>query len=248
MVVAAHPDDEIVGASSLLRRLSHARFVYVTDGAPQGGADAARHGLCLDEYRETRRRERAQVFALCGIDTARIIELDCPDQHAAMQLVPLSRRLAALFDEHRVDTVLTHPYEGGHPDHDATAFIVRAAARLARRAPAIVEMTSYHTGPHGVVAGEFLPNEASDTQAIKVELSPEERAFKQSLIAAYASQHDTLRWLAMDVERFRPAPRYDFRRAPHEGALWYERHDWGVTGERFRELAGAALRELEIEA
>ena len=64
----------------------------------------------------------------------------------------------------------------------------------------------------------------------------------------YASQRDTLRSLPLDVERFRPAPRYDFLRAPHEGLLWYEARDWGIDGARFRELAGEALRELEIAA
>lgn len=244
MVVVAHPDDETVGAAMLLPRLTRACFVYVTDGAPRDGRDAARHGWSVMQYRDARRRERARAFALCGLDAARIVDFGCPDQQAARQLAPLARRLAALFDEHAVENVLTQPYEGGHPDHDATAFIVHAAARLARRPPAIVEMASYHRGPHGLAAGEFLPDAAADAQAVTVRLSSEQRAFKQSLIDCYASQHETLRPLPLDVERFRPAPRYDFLRPPHEGRLWYEAQDWGIDGARFRELAAAALHEL----
>jgi LmbE family N-acetylglucosaminyl deacetylase len=248
MVVVAHPDDETVGAATLLPRLAHAWFVYITDGAPRDGRDAARHGWSAVEYRDARRRERAKVFALCGLDPARIIDLDCPDQQAALRLAPLARELAGLLDRHGIANLLTQPYEGGHPDHDATAFIVHAAARLARRPPAIVEMTSYHNGPKGLVAGEFLPEAAADAQAVTVRLSGEERAFKQSLIDCYASQRETLRHLPLEVERFRPAPHYDFGRAPHEGRLWFEMQDWGMDGARFRELAAAALHELGLAA
>jgi N-acetylglucosamine malate deacetylase 2 len=246
MVVLAHPDDETVGASTLLARLTHARFVFVTDGAPGDGSDASRHGWSVAQYRDARRRERDAAFALCGLDAARIIELDCPDQQAALQLAALSRTLAALFDEHGIGTVLTHAYEGGHPDHDATTFIVHAAARLARDAPSIMEMPLYRRGPHGPVAFEFLADEQADAQAITVQLSPAECAFKQSLIDCYSSQRDTLAALPVDVERFRPAPSHDFRRPPHEGLLWYEERDWNMTGGRFCELADEALRDLGL--
>jgi LmbE family N-acetylglucosaminyl deacetylase len=248
MVVVAHPDDETVGASSLLPKLKRARFVYVTDGAPRDGRDAARQGGSVTQYRDARRRERADVFALCGIAPTRIVDLDCPDQEAALRMAPLARELAALFDEMRIERVLTQPYEGGHPDHDATAFIVHAAARLARHAPSIVEMTSYHNGPQGLAAGEFLPDASADAHAIAVPLADAQRAFKQSLIDRYVSQRDTLRWLPVRVERFRPAPRHDFRRAPHEGRLWYETRGWEIDGKRFRELALAAAIELGTAA
>lgn len=246
MVVVAHPDDETAGASTLLPRLARARFVYVTDGAPRGGHDASRHGWSVAEYRAVRRRERAAAFERCRLDTGRIVDLDCPDQQATLQLAALSRRLAALFDEHGIENVLTHAYEGGHPDHDATAFIVHAAARLARRAPSIMEMPLYRRGPQGRVAFEFLPDAEANAQAITVPLSTQDRAFKQSLVDCYASQRETLAALPLEVERFRPAPRHDFRRAPHEGPLWYETQDWGMTGARFCEAAEAALRELEL--
>jgi LmbE family N-acetylglucosaminyl deacetylase len=248
MVVAAHPDDETVGASSLLRRLRRAHFVYVTDGAPRDGRDAARHGFSVMQYREARQRERAQVFALCDIAPDRITDLDCPDQEAALRLVPLACRLAGLFDELRIGKVLTHSYEGGHPDHDATAFAVHAASRLAKRAPRIVEMVSYHNSPKGLLAGAFLPDRDCDALAVSVPLSDAQRGFKQSLIDCYASQRDTLRWLPVQVERFRPAPSHDFCRAPHEGLLWYETRAWEMDGARFRALAAAALAELELRA
>ena len=50
----------------------------------------------------------------------------------------------------------------------------------------------------------------------------------------------------LDEERFRAAPLYDFTRPPHPGTLHYERHPWGMSGERFRALARAALEEMGL--
>jgi hypothetical protein len=55
-----------------------------------------------------------------------------------------------------------------------------------------------------------------------------------------------LRGFATKFERFRVAPPYRFTRPPH-GALLYEQFDWGMDGARWRALAGAALRDLDLE-
>jgi LmbE family N-acetylglucosaminyl deacetylase len=244
-VVVAHPDDEVIGAGSRLPRLSDALFVYVTDGAPRNGSDAARNGLDVDGYRERRRREREAALARCGVQRERIVDLGSPDQQASLQLVRLSRELAAILDAHAIEAVLTQPYEGGHPDHDATAFVAHAAARLATRGPEVVEMSSYHAGPHGMAYCEFLPHRDAGRES-RVVLGDVERGFKQALIDCHASQRDTLRGYPLDVECFRRAPAYDFTQAPHEGTLWYEPRPWGMSGARFRQLAAEALTQLGL--
>jgi LmbE family N-acetylglucosaminyl deacetylase len=243
-VLAAHPDDEVIGASSQLPKLRNALFAYVTDGAPRDGRDAQRHGLTVERYRERRREERDAALALCGIERPRIIELDCPDQQASRRLARLSREVARLVGERRIGAVLTHAYEGGHPDHDAAAFIAHAAAALASRPVPIVEMALYHAGGGELVRGDFLP--AAGAAAVAVELTPAQRQAKRALVECHASQRDTLRDFPLDVERFRFAPRYDFSTPPHAGPLWYERHPWGMTGPQFRELAAQALAELGL--
>lgn len=250
MLVGAHPDDEAAGAGSRLERLSDAWFVCVTDGAPRDGKDAAQHGLSPPEYAATRRRELETALARCGVAASQVIGLNCPDQQAALEMVPLAPRLADLIVQHRIEVVLTHPYEGGHPDHDATAFIVHAAVALARsrgHAADVVEWTSYHRGPDGGLVSAFLPRPEVDGQSITLPLSPAERQRKLAVIACHVTQRVTLKNLPTDTERFRPAPRYDFRRPPHDWKLHYEHHPWGMTGERFRELAAQALAQLQLE-
>src|SRR5436190_1784004 len=89
--------------------------------------------------------------------------------------------------------------------------------------------------------GEFLPRTDHGEPVV---LPEEARDVKSRMISCFASQLHMLRHFPVDVERYRPAPTYDFTSAPHTGRLFYEHFDWGVTGERWRRLAGEALRTL----
>ena len=277
LVVVAHPDDEIVGAGSRLPLLREARFVYVSDGAPREGSDAARHGLSIDGYRQARRRELEAALGLCGIAPDQVIDLGVRDQETSLHLAEIARRLADLMQRWDVRAVLTQPYEGGHPDHDATAFGVHAAVALLRArgrglrqaqperigvpperigdqaarngaiVPEIVEMAGYHAGPRGPEAAVFLPHAHADAHAMTVSLDAAAQDRKRALIACHATQRETLARFPLDAERFRPAPAYDFTQPPHTGPLHYEQHPWGMTGARFRELAAQALAELGLQ-
>src|ERR1043166_7357421 len=57
VVVAAHPDDESVGAGGRLNRLRGALFVYLTDGSPRDTSDARRAGYDSREAYAAARRE-----------------------------------------------------------------------------------------------------------------------------------------------------------------------------------------------
>jgi LmbE family N-acetylglucosaminyl deacetylase len=248
MVVGAHPDDETAFAGFRLPRLAAAQFVCVTNGSPRDGVDAARNGLTADGYAHARARELQEVLGSCGIGPGQIRILGYTDQEAALHLAEITRLLAALFQERGIEAVLTHPYEGGHPDHDATAFAVHAAAALlaqrGQRAPGIVEMACYHEGKEGLRAGAFLGVGPDDTI---IHLSPEEQARKRALLDRFVTQRHTLPYLPVAVECFRRAQAYDFLQPPHAGPLHYERQPWGMTGERFRALVAQALQELGLE-
>lgn len=248
LLVAAHPDDEVIGAGARLCSLPSTRVVHVTDGSPRWLDDARRAGCeTREEYARLRRSELHAALALAGCDPQSSIALEFVDGEAALELPRLTRALAAILLETHPEIVLTHPYEGGHPDHDAAAFAARTALALLDRAgaprPLLVEMTSYHAGPEGVVCGRFLPG--SPEEAI-ISLDPAARRRKMALIDCYASQRHLLGGFPVDAERFRVAPRYDFTAPPHRGALYYESQPWGWSGERFRKLAAECLDELEV--
>ncbi|HEX6534304.1 MAG TPA: PIG-L family deacetylase [Gemmatimonadaceae bacterium] len=251
LVVCAHPDDETIGAGARLAALRGAVVACVTDGSPADTRDARALGFAgRHDYLRARRRERADALALAGVDAARIVDLGVVDQRASLALEPLALRVEALLERFRPEVVLTHPYEGGHPDHDAAAFAVHAAVARLRAAgapaPVVLEMTSYHARGAELVTGEFLDDALLDAgAACTVELDAAERAMKRGMLDRYASQRRMLDRFPVRRERFRVAPRYDFTRAPHAGRLWYEWFGWGgMTGERWRALAASALARL----
>lgn len=249
LIVAAHPDDEVIGASTLLMRVPELWLLHVTDGAPRDLRDAHAAGCAgWQDYARARRAELAVSLAAAGITVNRAETLGIPDQGASFRLVGLAEALAERCGELRPEVVVTHPYEGGHPDHDACAFAVRAAcALLARKrsaTPAIVEMTSYHAGPGGLATSRFL--ERPGLEVTTLALDPAARETKQRLIACFTTQQRMLAAFPVEVERFRAAPAYHFTRPPHEGRLFYENFDWGVHGIRWRSLAQDALTALGL--
>lgn len=248
LVIVAHPDDETIGAGARLGRFARLRILHTTDGAPRTGPDAEAAGCATAaDYAALRRRELERALALAGVAPDRLDGLGFADQGASYHLASLTRLVMHRIEDERPDLVLTHAYEGGHPDHDATAFAVHAAcALLDGVAPRIVEMAGYHGGAEGggTVFQEFLPDPGIPVHTVV--LDPAERALKRRMLDAHASQARTLAAFRDDLERFRDAPAYDFTRAPHDGPLNYDRFAWGITGQRWRALAAEALRTLGL--
>jgi LmbE family N-acetylglucosaminyl deacetylase len=245
-VVVAHPDDETIGCGAILRRLPLVRVVHVTDGAPRNMIDAARVGLSSREsYAMVRNAELTAALALAGVPPWRHVRLGMTDQTAAFALEELVHRLEPLLC--RVRIVVTHAFEGGHPDHDAAAFAVHAAcALIAGRGPSpqIIEMPLYRAGNDGWALQSFVPwGELAETT---VALSAGEQELKRRMIAAHTSQRDSLSPFRLDRERFRIAPAYDFRELANGGALLYERYHWGMHGALWRELAASARTKLGL--
>jgi LmbE family N-acetylglucosaminyl deacetylase len=249
VVVSAHPDDETIGIGGHLPLLSGVAIVHITDGAPRSLHDARRYGFSTWEaYAEARRAELAEAVALAGVDRAQLLQLGIADQDAARQLPEITARLVAIFREHAPRLVLTHAFEGGHPDHDAAAFSVHAACRIlalkGHAAPAIIEMPSYHLGPDGPVRQRFAAPEGT---VLTKALSADQQALKQRMLACFRTQQQTLAPFTSAEELFRQAPRYDFRKLPNGGRLLYETFDSGLEGPAWKRLARNAEARLETE-
>lgn len=248
-IVAAHPDDEAIGAGGHFPQLRSAMFIHVTDGAPRNGRDAAALGFgSPHEYARARADELAAALALAEIDKTQCREAGMVDQESSFQLCRLTYCLVDFFRDRQTTAVLTHPYEGGHPDHDSTAFAVRAACRLIEKdgatPPEVIEFTSYHNRNGEIEVGRFLPG--SGGAGAGIDLSEALRDLKRRMFDCYTSQRQVLEIFPIESERFRRAPVYDFTQPPHAGELHYERFDWGMDGALWRDLAAQAALRLAL--
>jgi N-acetylglucosamine malate deacetylase 2 len=251
LLLVAHPDDETIGASAVMPRISECAVAYLTDGAPldpRFWSAAAKFSRA--EYASMRWREALSALALVGVPPTRIHWLGGVDQDTIFDLPNLIPRFKTLLRQLRPQVVITHPYEGGHPDHDAASLVAHAALEILRRdqedAPELVEMTSYHLRGGKCETGEFLSLPGRSEPELKMVFSPQDRARKESMLACYASQQLLLESLSSYLERLRIAPNYDFTQPPHPGKLWFECLGWPTTGARWRESAARAAAQLGL--
>jgi N-acetylglucosamine malate deacetylase 2 len=247
LILAAHPDDEVIGATSVLTSVGGAAYVvFLTDGAPLDAALWSSHQqLPRSDYATLRWRESIAALSLAGVSKERISCLGAVDQESAQAVPLLVRRFATVLADVRPDIVISHAYEGGHPDHDSAALVAYAAVAMAQPMPEHWQMTSYHGANGSFRCGQFIPSPDADPYELAIELSPEQRELKSEMLLCYESQRSVLQAFvaSADIERFRPAPDYDFALPPHPGKLWYETQGWPMTGSEWRRLATFFLEQ-----
>jgi LmbE family N-acetylglucosaminyl deacetylase len=250
LIIAAHPDDETIGAGSLLPMFRQLTIVHVTDGAPRNMEDAFRAGYnSRSDYAKARKNELLRALGLMGRESFDCRSLDYVDQESAFNLTEITEKMLNIIQEVRPDLVLSHSYEGGHPDHDSVAFGIHMAIRVLKQrngdSPSLIEFPSYNSRSAHASFLMFLP--IPGFRELVKTLNPAELEKKRCMVESFISQKMFLKKFPLKSERFRFAPRYDFNSPPHQGRLYYENYDWGVTGENWRTLAKKACLRLGAE-
>jgi LmbE family N-acetylglucosaminyl deacetylase len=125
VLVAPHPDDEVLAAGGLMQRLSCHRVALSVVSVTDGEASHPRSPTVTPNVlSDLRAREREQALRHLGVN-ARICRLGLPDGAMASQVEELVDCLRPILAP---GVVCVAPWEhDGHPDHDATGDAVAAA-------------------------------------------------------------------------------------------------------------------------
>ena len=221
LVLAPHPDDEIVAcgiAALRARNAGAALFVlFLTTGIPPRELlwPWQRRGY---EARVIRRRDEAIAAApLMGLRPAGFLEI--PSRQLVAHLDAASSAIDRALDETAADCLWVPAFEGAHQDHDAANAL---AARAGRRLP-VWEFATYN-----YIDGRVRSNRFIDARGgvIELRLSREEAALKRQGLALFASERGNLAHIRTVEEAYRPLPRHDYAAPPHLGTLFRERFHW----------------------
>jgi LmbE family N-acetylglucosaminyl deacetylase len=202
----AHPDDEAYLSAGLMDRVLRAggqvTVLTLTDGEAGFPADDPRS---VDERRALRRAELHAAMAAIGVDDVRFLGLDDGGM-VQTQTTDVHDRLCAVVAEIRPDVTVTFGPDGitGHADHVVTSRLATRAWQAASRAEE-GEQLWYAAKTHAWLdewrelhnrLGVWMTDEPTgvgeDEIATVVDLAPAELERKRAVLAAHASQSDSV--------------------------------------------------------
>ena len=180
LVVAAHPDDEVLGVGGTIASLAAAgarlRLVAVTDGEashPGSSSPVAR------DLARIRSAETLAALAALGAEHAEVVRLGLPDTGVGQHEEELVRRLGGLARD--VDLCLA-PWSGDvHADHEAAGRAAVAAGLLTGVPVLQYPVWTWHWARPG---DPRVPWQ----RAARLPLDPEARARKRAALDCFASQ------------------------------------------------------------
>jgi LmbE family N-acetylglucosaminyl deacetylase len=244
-VIVAHPDDEIIGMGGRISMLETLTLIHATNGAPTAQARLKKKGFIdVKSYSSARFSEVDRALGIVGANPVAHIRYDYPDGELVLRLMEMIERLQSQLRD--VSAVITHAYEGGHPDHDACAFATQYAIQRLEKSgcapPSRLELTSYFSLNGRMRVGKFWPD--SQKPGTFVHLTRNQRRRKLEALKAFETQEWIPKVFGARREMYREAPNYDFRRPPPPRNWLYDAHGWSISGQIWLEHAGRALDHL----
>lgn len=125
VIVAPHPDDEVIGCGGLIARLvAEGRTPHIVI---MTGGEGSHNSCCStskEEITTARRGLTRKALAILGVPESNIHELDCPDGGIDNTL-PQIERLQPILSRLKPDSVFVPHWGEGWSDHVKTAQIVK---------------------------------------------------------------------------------------------------------------------------
>lgn len=209
LVFAAHQDDEVLGLGLTLAKHrsngDRVTVVFTTNGA---GANWKESNTLKRAVAAARFKEACNALAVIGIDAAAIVCLGFPDGGLHRYIPQASEDIATLMQAIAPHTIYVHAIEGGHLDHDMTAFIVQQVGARLLIAP-VFEWAEYNSeapGGQPISDARFASDPyVPDFQCVPTPFGHGELTSKQEMLARYASQAVSIRYYPFRSEILRQA-------------------------------------------
>lgn len=187
VVVAPHPDDEVLGVGGLLALLAAAGSAVTVLAVTDGEASNPGGSVAPADLARLRVRETEAALAALGLD-ADVVRLALPDGGSAALERPVEQAL-----DLAEGTWLLAPWSGdGHPDHEAVG---RACETAARRDGARLLAFPVWTWHWALPGDPRVPWE----RARRVPLPADVRRAKAAAVDAFATQVRPLGPLPQDA-------------------------------------------------
>ncbi len=180
VVIAPHPDDEVLGAGGLIERALRERIVVevvaVTDGEASHPASQAD---TVAELAKIRVQETRVALQRLGWTEPEVTYLHLPDGHVAERRKELDDALESFL---LPDDLCVAPWiRDGHPDHDATGeAALRASSRVGARSLGYMIWAWHWAEPEG--------DDIPWSRCFRLNLSRRTQARKRWSTGAFASQ------------------------------------------------------------
>lgn len=215
LIIGPHPDDvEFSTGRLILKRKGKNVFIFcMTDG--RKGQEIG--NLPEEQFAKIRIKESQKALNFFGVSRKNIFYFKLPDQEV-MNNPYIIDKLFLLLKTINPDFVLIPPWEGAHPDHDATHFFSLIALKNADFPfENIFEYGSYNFYNGVLNVQKFIPK---NTEEIKLIPLYEEQKKWNKAMSFFKSQLSFQKEYVpkSKFEVFRKLPNYDYNKLPHENA------------------------------
>jgi len=218
LVVAPHPDDEIVGLGITIRKLLKKRkkisIFFPTNGVVSKNQMWFWERNQYKHLVSIRKKEMRKSLKILGVDS--FYYQDIPTRTLKERISQTYEKIRKIIKIKKIDTIFCPAYEGGHQDHDITNFI---CSRFKRKIQ-VFEFAEYNFFKRKINVNKFIKSLNKEKIII---LNENEKLYKKKLLAVYASEKKNLSFLSPNVESYRKITCYDYVKPPHKGTLFYRR-------------------------
>jgi len=217
LIVGAHPDDvEFSTGRLILRRKGKNTFaICMTDGYKGQEGTPVKKIISENEYVKLRVKESTRALKEFNIDLNNMFFMGCPDQDLVSNPYIIDK-IFMLIRKIKPDFVLIPPWEGAHPDHDATHLFMRVALQnLNFGKDKIIEYGSYNNFGGRFNIQEFIPKNTKNNNFIP---TPNEQKRWNNIMRTFKSQINQQKYYIpmSKSENYRFLPDYDYKKLPYE--------------------------------